>query len=563
MMDEAGLARRLWIKFKDDSVFALYTPFFVGLASATLDSHTFRHFVAQDLHFLKAFAQAYELAEDCADDDDDKAGIRALRKRVLQRLQLHDKLIRDWGIEVPDEGVSNDAATKYTDFLLATASGKVEGGRVPGKIATPFEKTKLAAYTLAAVAPFMRLYAYISNKIQGILDPDDNSHIYKRWIDSFSSKDFEATALQNEEMLDKLSVSLTGEELEILEKLYHQAMKLEVDFIINSGLPIPHKDVVPLSRVHDFTDCHLTILCDFDLACTTFDSSAILAEIAIRTVPKAETYGSETQLVRLSSADLKSTWDILSTQYTEEFEQCVETILTSEKVEGFHYEDLCSALEQLAEFERQANERVVQSGVLKGLNLDDIKRAGQALILQDGCRSFFQKIVKYENLKSDVHVLSYCWCSDLIVSAFSSGDLNALSVHSNELAYDESVTTGEIIKKLESPMEKLQAFTGILKGPCRSSEDEHKQLTVYIGGSVGDFLCLLQADIGIVIGSSSCLRRLGDHFGVSFVPLFSGLVKRQRQLAADEEGSSQWKPLSGTLYTVSSWAEIHAFILGT
>lgn len=132
-------------------------------------------------------------------------------------------------------------------------------------------------------------------------------------------------------MLDKLSIYLTGEELEILEKLYHQAMKLEVDFIFNSGLPIPQKDVVPLSRVHDFTDCHLTILCDFDLACTAFDSSAILAEIAIRTVPKTESHGSETQLVRLSSADLKSTWDILSTQYTEEFEQCVETIVTSEK----------------------------------------------------------------------------------------------------------------------------------------------------------------------------------------------------------------------------------------
>lgn len=92
---------------------------------------------------------------------------------------------------MPDEGVSNDATTKYTDFLLATASGKVEGERVLGKIATPFEKTKLAAYTLAAVAPFIRLYAHISNEIQGILDPDDNGHIYKRWIDSFSSKDFE------------------------------------------------------------------------------------------------------------------------------------------------------------------------------------------------------------------------------------------------------------------------------------------------------------------------------------------------------------------------------------
>lgn len=129
-------------------------------------------------------------------------------------------------------------------------------------------------------------------------------------------------------------------------------------------------------------------------------------------------------------------------------------------------------------------------------------------------------------------------------------------MHSNELVYEESISTGEIVNKLESPLEKLQAFNDILKD---HSNDE-QNLTVYIGGSPGDLLCLLEADIGIVIGSSSSLRRLGDHFGVSFVPLFSSLVERQKEL--DDGSSYKWKRLTGTLYTVSSWAEIHAFILG-
>lgn len=90
-------------------------------------------------------------------------------------------------------------------------------------------------------------------------------------------------------------------------------------------------------------------------------------------------------------------------------------------VEKFNYEDLCKALEQLADFEKRANTRVIQSGVLKGLNLEDIKRAGQQLVFQDGCPGFFQKIVRNENSKTDVHILSYCWCGDLIRSAFSSG----------------------------------------------------------------------------------------------------------------------------------------------
>lgn len=90
-------------------------------------------------------------------------------------------------------------------------------------------------------------------------------------------------------------------------------------------------------------------------------------------------------------------------------------------VENFNYKGLSTALEQLSKFENSANNRVVESGVLKGINIEDIKRAGERLILQDGCTDFFKKVVKNENLNANVHVLSYCWCGDLIRSAFSSG----------------------------------------------------------------------------------------------------------------------------------------------
>lgn len=36
----------------------------------------------------------FELAEDCADDDDDRSAIRKLRKRVVKKLQMHDTLVR-------------------------------------------------------------------------------------------------------------------------------------------------------------------------------------------------------------------------------------------------------------------------------------------------------------------------------------------------------------------------------------------------------------------------------------------------------------------------------------
>ncbi|KAK3015928.1 hypothetical protein RJ639_007695 [Escallonia herrerae] len=619
---EEGNARRFWIKSRKESILALYTPFVVCLASGSLRLDAFQHYVAQDAYFLKAFAQAYELAEECADDDDAKVAIGDLRKSVLEELKMHNSFVQEWGSDLAEENALNSATVKYTDFLLATASGKVEGVKGPGKLATPFERTKIAAYTLGAMTPCMRLYAFIGKEIQALLDTNDSGHLYNKWIENYSSESFQASALQNEDLLDKLSVSLTGEELGIIEKLYHQAMRLEIEFFL--AQPLTQQTVVPLLKEHNPEEHRLMIFSDFDLTCTVVDSSAILAEIAIVTAPKSEQNVLENQIARMPSADLRNSWAVLSRQYTEEYEQCIESILLTEKAESFYYDGLSKALEELSEFEKRANTRVIESEVLKGLNIEDIKRAGERLILQDGCTGFFQSIINNENLNANVHVLSYCWCGDLIRSALSSdlstkakvrplgqgdsslvilthvavrkelhtfygkqawkhesktfpkdtstkekvrrnlavfrgskpGGLHALNVHANEFTYEGSLSTGEIIKKVESPIDKVRAFSEL-----QQSSNDRKNMTIYIGDSVGDLLCLLKADVGIVVGSSSSLRRVGSHFGVSFVPLFPSLVQKQKECV--DGSSSNWRGLSGILYTVSSWAEIHAFILGS
>ncbi|CAN1132087.1 Bifunctional TH2 protein, mitochondrial, partial [Linum perenne] len=550
---ERGLAAKLWIKFRRELHFAMQSPFLVCLAAGKLEMDAFRHFVAQDLHFLKAFAHAYELAEECADDDEAKLAIADLRRAVVEALKKHNSVVLEWGIESPKEVAADSATVKYTDFLLATASGKVEGVKGPGKLATPFERTKIAAYILGAVSPYMRLYAFLGKELQELVDSNDDSHPYKKWIEYYSCDKFQVSAFQTEDLLEKLSVCLTGEELDVIEKLYHQGMKHETEFF--NAQPLKQPTVVPLTKVHNPDEDRLLIFSDFDLTCTVVDSSAILAEIAIVTAPKSDPPQPENQIVRMSSAELRNTWGLLSTQYTEEYEQCIESILPPEKVE-FNYEALCKALEKLSVFESRANSRVIESGVLKGLNLEDIKRAGERLLLQDGCSSFFQKIAGNGKLNANVNVLSYCWCADLIRSAFKSGGLGDVSVHANELTFKESISTGEIVNKVQSPMDKAEAFSNILK----SYGDDKRNFTVYIGDSVGDLLCLLQADVGIVIGSSSSLRKVGRQFGVSFVPLFSGVLQKQKECV---EGScSMGKSLSGTLYTVSSWAEIHALVLG-
>ncbi|PWA87459.1 heme oxygenase-like, multi-helical, HAD-like domain protein [Artemisia annua] len=548
--DEEGFAKRLWAKFSKESVMSLYTPFVVALASGTLKVESFRHYIAQDVHFLKCFAQAYELAEECADDDDAKVSISDLRRSVLEELEMHGSFCQEWGFDVSKETMPNSATLKYTDFLLATASGKIEGANSLANLTTPFEKTIVSAYTIGAMVPCMRLYAFIGKKLESLVDNYGNHHPYKKWIDNYASEGFQAAALQTEDLLDKMSVTLTGEELDIMQKLYHQAMKLEMDFFL--AQPVDQRTVLPLSKDHN---C-VTIFSDFDLTCTVVDSCTILAEIAMATSPKSGQLQPEgqNQITQMPLTDLRNTWEALSKQYTEEYEHIMQSILVKHKAEKFDLEGLREALEQLSDFEKSANMRVIESEILKGLNLEDIRGAGERLVFQDGCLEFFKSIRNNDDLNAEVHVLSFCWCSDLIRSAFSSGGIDDLQLHANELIYEGHHSTGEIIKKVESPIDKLQAFNNILK------ERDQKNLTIYIGDSIGDLLCLLEADIGIVIGSSSSLRRLGSHFGVSFVPLYDGLVKKQRELV---EGSNvNWKGLSGVVYTVSSWDEIFSFVIG-
>lgn len=138
----------------------------------------------------------------------------------------------------------------------------------------------------------------------------------------------QASAVQIEQLLDKLSVSLTSEELAIVETLYRRAMKHEIEFY--SSHPIDQPALVPWMRVHDLTH-HLVIFSDFDLTCTTVDSSAILAEISILISSRASQSGTDddNQNAQMSSPNVRSAWDAIAKLYTEEFGRCIKSIVPS------------------------------------------------------------------------------------------------------------------------------------------------------------------------------------------------------------------------------------------
>jgi thiaminase/transcriptional activator TenA len=95
----------------------LHHPFVRGLADGTLDTETFKRYVAQDAFFLNAFARAYAFAAAGSQDMATFTQIWELLNGVLRELQLHADYARELKIEL-DRVQPYPAVAAYTVSCL-------------------------------------------------------------------------------------------------------------------------------------------------------------------------------------------------------------------------------------------------------------------------------------------------------------------------------------------------------------------------------------------------------------------------------------------------------------
>lgn len=127
----------------------------------------------------------------------------------------------------------------------------------------------------------------------------------------------------------------------------------------------------------------------------------------------------------------------------------------------------------------------------------------------------------------------------------NAGKIQIPNINANELEFDEDTSTGKMIRNVETALDKLRHLVQLLVEP-----GSQQVRSVYIGDSVTDLLCLLRADVGIILGDSSTLKQV---YGKKMTPLF-------RKALILEQNDSQ--KLQGHVFTVSSWYEAEAFLLG-
>lgn len=195
-------ASELFLTNRDLAEMCHEHPFIKGVASGGLERSAFTFYVAQDATFLEAFVRAYALCLAKAPDRQSMDAFKALLDGGFEELSLHHSYADRWGVDL--EAAAAPATKAYTDFLLRVAALEPVG------------------HACAAMAPCMRLYAWLGRELEPIAPADSP---YRQWVDTYAGRDFQQLAATLEGLLDELG----GDET-IIARHYRSAMELELNF---------------------------------------------------------------------------------------------------------------------------------------------------------------------------------------------------------------------------------------------------------------------------------------------------------------------------------------------
>jgi len=221
---------------------------------------------------------------------------------------------------------------------------------------------------------------------------------------------------------------------------------------------------------------------------------------------------------------------------------------------------------RLSAFDRAANGRAVEAGILSGAPaVEDRLRAAAGAAVREGLfrPGSVRALQAALAARTPVAVMSVSWSAAFVVAALETAGVPALAatqwegplrsaagavaVYANDLATaaDGATSTGALLARCQCAEDK-EALFAKLAGP---SSPDTTGPSIYVGDAPSDLAALLAADVGIVVGASPALDRALAGVGGALLPLAA-------------VPSSGRPPAPGTLYMTADWAEVAAFTHG-
>ncbi|RRR44752.1 thiaminase II [Mycolicibacter terrae] len=184
-------------------------PFITGLTDGSLGHDRFRYYIAQDAHYLRAYARALA---GCAAKAPIEAELTMFVEHagvaIAAEAELHAGLLSDLGL---DAGVAAavpvaPATQAYASYLLAvTGSGSY-------------------AEAVAAVLPCYWLYARVGEHLQRHGSPEP---LFQRWIDTYAGPDYQAVVDAVLAVTDRIGAQASSAEWDLMRRHVHTAARYE------------------------------------------------------------------------------------------------------------------------------------------------------------------------------------------------------------------------------------------------------------------------------------------------------------------------------------------------
>jgi thiaminase/transcriptional activator TenA len=169
-------------------------PFITGLTDGTLDHDAFRYFIVQDSHYLRAYSRALSMVSARATDEDAvEMFARHSAEAIAVERELHAGLLGSLDLTPADVDRigSGPTTTAYMSYLTAVCA------------------TGTYAEAVAAVLPCYWIYREVG---RALLDRSSPDPLYKQWIATYGSPEFDAVVESVLAVTDRLDVGAAERE---------------------------------------------------------------------------------------------------------------------------------------------------------------------------------------------------------------------------------------------------------------------------------------------------------------------------------------------------------------
>ena len=211
-----------------------------------------------------------------------------------------------------------------------------------------------------------------------------------------------------------------------------------------------------------------------------------------------------------------------------------------------HRHSLVDYLKSFEELETASIQRVMSKGFLEGLTRQALRAVGRNVVKKPEVERVLSAM-RAEGVA--VEILSANWSKTLIEGA-TEGLCN--QIITNSLQYDATGrSTGNIHLHIVSARDKLREFRDRKKNPPNPKGiwDRGVTRTLYIGDSISDFLAILDADLGVLIGQNRTAMQTIERFH---------LPTQRLQEGTRFDSSRHYR---GTILLIDSWKVLDDFLL--